>query len=514
MSYQNPVIPGFYPDPSVCRVNDDYYLVNSSFEYFPGVPLWHSRDLCSWEQIGHVLTRTSQLELGNCPASAGVFAPTIREHEGRFYMITTNVCWFPKGTPNFLVWTDDIHGEWSEPVPIEHMGIDPTLFFDDDGKVWYAGTGFDENGKQGIVLFEINPQTGKILSEKKYIWYGTGGRNPEGPHLYKKDGMYYLIISEGGTEYGHMVTAARSTSIWGPYESCPYNPILSHRDYDKSIFQCAGHADLVEAHDGKWYAVFHAVRPSAAQLHHIGRETMLAEVTWKDGWPLINSKEPVHALMEKDGSETYSVFENAFTDTFETVNPRWSWLRNPDMSHYHFGKGLVLEGSAVSLDDMASPVFIGVRQTQMELDAETEITVKGNGTAGMSVFHTNEHHYDLCVSAQNGGLAVCLKRRAADMRMVSENHFFPDTDHVTLKVHAERNQYTFCAGIKEESLEVIGTGSTQLLSTEVMKGTFTGCFFGMFAEGNVKACFPYFILSESEEQKEKNRAEAQREYPV
>jgi alpha-N-arabinofuranosidase len=163
MSYQNPVIPGFYPDPSVCRVNDDYYLVNSSFEYFPGVPLWHSKDLCSWEQTGHVLTRASQLELGNCPASAGVFAPTIREHDGRFYMITTNVCWFPKGTPNFFVWTDDIHGEWSEPVPIEHMGIDPTLFFDDDGKVWYAGTGFDETGKQGIVLFEINPQTGKIL---------------------------------------------------------------------------------------------------------------------------------------------------------------------------------------------------------------------------------------------------------------------------------------------------------------------------------------------------------------
>ncbi|MBR3350079.1 MAG: glycoside hydrolase family 43 protein [Solobacterium sp.] len=513
MPYQNPVIPGFYPDPSICRVNDDYYLVNSSFEYFPGVPLFHSKDLCSWKQIGHVLTRNSQLELGNCPASAGVFAPTIREHNGRFYMITTNVCWFSKGTPNFLVYTDDIHGEWSEPVPVAHMGIDPTLFFDDEGKVYYAGTGFDECGKQGIVLFEIDVTTGEIISEKKYIWYGTGGRNPEGPHLYKKDGTYYLIISEGGTEYGHMVTCARSTSIWGPYESCPYNPILSHRDYDKSIFQCVGHADMVEAENGKWYAVFHAVRPSAAQLHHIGRETMLVEVTWKDGWPFINNQEEIHALMS-NGSEAYTVFENAFIDTFATVNPRWTWLRNPDMSKYHFGNGLRLEGTEIKLDETSSPSFFGVRQTQMELDSVTEVSVTGTGTAGLTVFHTNEHHYDLCASPEKSGVSVFLRRRAADMRMVSEKYFFDNTDHVILKIHAERDHYTFFAGSSEDQMQEIGTGSTQLLSTEVMKGTFTGCSFGLFAEGEISAYFPYFRISESAEQKEKNRAEAQREYPV
>lgn len=514
MSYQNPVIPGFYPDPSICRVDHDYYLVNSSFEFFPGVPLWHSKDLYSWKQIGHVLTEESQLKLGNCPASAGVFAPTIREHNGRFYMITTNVNLFPEGTPNFLVWTDDIHGRWSDPVPIRHMGIDPTLFFDDDGKAYYAGTGFDEVNRQGIVLFEIDVTDGRILGEKKHIWYGTGGRNPEGPHLFKRNGMYYLIISEGGTEYGHMVTAARSSSIFGPYESCPYNPVLTHRDRDRSIFQCTGHADLVEAENGKWYAVFHAVRPSAAQLHHVGRETMLAGVTWKDDWPLINNREEIHALMKTDHRDAYTVFDNEFKDVFETVNPRWTWIRNPEMNHYQFGQGLMIEGTEISLDDTASPTFIGVRQTQMELDCITEVTVKGTGTAGLCVYHTNEHHYDLCVSAKGNGLAVCLRRRAADMRMISEEALFPDTEHLRLQIRAERDHYSFFAGISEEDMHWIGTGSTQLLSTEVMKGTFTGCFFGLFAENEITAHFPYFIISESAEQKEQNRAEKQREYPV
>ncbi|MBR2812190.1 MAG: glycoside hydrolase family 43 protein [Solobacterium sp.] len=513
MPYLNPILPGFYPDPSVCRKGYAYYLVNSSFEYFPGVPLWHSTDLKSWTQAGHVLTEDSQLELENCPASAGVFAPTIREHDGRFYMVTTNVNWFPKGTPNFLVWTDDISQRWSDPVPIQHMGIDPSLFFDDDGKAYYTGTGFDENGRQGIVLFQIDVSDGAVLSEKKHIWYGSGGRNPEGPHLYKKDGMYYLIIAEGGTEYGHMVTCARSSSVWGPYENCPYNPILSHRDHDKSSFQCVGHADLVETENGKWYAVFHAVRPSAAQLHHIGRETMLAEVTWKDGWPLIHDKEEIHAVMP-DERDCMSAFDSTFTELFETVHPRWAWLRNPHMENYQFGSGLTMQGTEVSLDETASPSWIGVRQTQMELDCSTAIRITGTGSCGLSVYHTNEHHYDLCACVKDQGISVTLRRRVSDMAVRSEEHFFPAADQVVMKIHAEREQYAFYAGKDEAHLDVIGTGSTQLLSTEVMKGTFTGCFFALFAEGDSTAHFPYFKVTESEEQKRKNRADAQREYPV
>ena len=248
MTYENPILPGFYPDPSICRVGEDYYLVNSSFEFFPGVPLWHSRDLLHWEQLGYVLTRESQLPLVDCRTSGGIFAPTIRYHDGRFYMITTNVT----GGGNFFVWTDDIRGEWSGPIWIDHQGIDPSLFWDADGKVYYTGTHTDENGNNCIGQFEIDLETGAKLSETKCIWYGTGGKCPEGPHMYRIGNWYYLMIAEGGTEYGHMETIARSRSVWGPFESCPHNPILTHRNAHRVEFQALGHADLVETPEGKW----------------------------------------------------------------------------------------------------------------------------------------------------------------------------------------------------------------------------------------------------------------------
>ena len=216
--YSNPVIPGFHPDPSVCKAGDDYYLVNSSFQYFPGVPLFHSKDLVHWEQIGNCLTRPSQLDLTNANSGSGIFAPTIRYNDGVFYMITTNV----SGKGNFLVHTTDPRSEWSEPVWLEQGGIDPSLYFE-DGKCFMVS-----NPDGYINLCEIDSMTGKQLSSSKRIWNGTGGRYAEGPHIYKKDGWYYLLISEGGTELGHKVTIARSRYIDGPYQGNPANPILTH----------------------------------------------------------------------------------------------------------------------------------------------------------------------------------------------------------------------------------------------------------------------------------------------
>jgi xylan 1,4-beta-xylosidase len=203
--YSNPVVAGFYPDPSVCRVGDDYYLVTSTFEYFPGVPVFHSKDLIHWTQIGHCLTRASQLPLANCAASGGIYAPTIRYHKGLFYMTTTHVT----GGGNFYVTAKDPAGEWSDPVYVKQGGIDPTIFFDGD-KTYFLSTA------DGITMSEMDLSTGQLTGLPRVIWRGTGGRYPEGPHLYKKDGYYYLLIAEGGTEYGHKVTIARSRSIWGP----------------------------------------------------------------------------------------------------------------------------------------------------------------------------------------------------------------------------------------------------------------------------------------------------------
>ena len=227
--FRNPIIPGFHPDPSIVRVGQDYYLVTSSFEFFPGVPIFHSRDLVHWRQIGHVLTRPSQLPLDGARASGGIFAPTLRYHDGTFYMITTNVT----GGGNFYVTATDPAGPWSEPVWLKGQGgIDPSLLFDDDGTVYFASNGGGPGASEGrgIYLSTLDPKTGALASRPRLVWGGTGKRYPEGPHLYHVNGYYYLLIGEGGTEYGHMVSIGRSRSPWGPYEACPRGPILTHRD--------------------------------------------------------------------------------------------------------------------------------------------------------------------------------------------------------------------------------------------------------------------------------------------
>ena len=515
-TYQNPIIPGFYPDPSICRVREDYYLANSSFDFFPGIPLWHSTNLVEWEQLGHVLTRESQAQLVGSSISGGIFAPTIREHQGTFYVVVTNVNLFPTGAPNFLVHTDDINGEWSEPMPIAHMGIDPTLFFDDDGTAYFAGVGFDEAGKQGIALFELDLQTGKALSETCFIWYGSGGRNPEGPHLYKKDGWYYLLLAEGGTEYGHMVTIARSQSVWGPYEACPWNPILTHRDDAGSIFQGVGHADLVDDPDGSWHMVCHAFRPSQAQLHHIGRETMLAPVAWVDGWPVVNGGEPLHAVMETEGSGEHAAFDVAFVDDFSSsqLAKRYCHVWNRVEENYEVGAGLTLRGGGTSLDDEAPVTFVGVRQQHMELTVDATLSVEGDGVAGITVFHNREQHYDLCAQRTEEGLLVWLRRRVVDLEVKSDSVSLPQCEALDLCFIAKRKGFEFYAGPSGDTLVMVGSGSTQLLSTEVWRGSFTGCLFGLFAEDAAIAYVTRFAVSESEEQRLLNRADEQRGYDV
>ena len=248
MKYLNPILTGCYPDPSICRAGDDYYLVNSTFEFFPGIPVFHSKDLLNWEQIGHCITRNSQLKLfEGCMNTSGLFAPTIRYHEGIFYVVVTNVSEEKEGSGNFYVWTKDPAGEWSEPIFLNTPGIDPSFFFDDDGKAYYIG-----NGSPEIYLRKMDFEQGKPVGETVKLWLGTGGAYPEGPHIYKKNGWYYLMISEGGTERCHMLTMARSKELEGPYEPCPNNPVMTNRSLRFKI-ESVGHADIVEDKNGNWW---------------------------------------------------------------------------------------------------------------------------------------------------------------------------------------------------------------------------------------------------------------------
>lgn len=259
----NPILSGFYPDPTMCRVNDDYYLCASTFCYYPGVPIFHSTDLVNWKQIGNVLDRPSQVPLKNPDiAGTGIYAPTLRYHDGTFYMITTNV---GEALGNFIVTAKDPAGPWSEPYPLESEGIDPSLFFDDDGKCYYCGTkprreGARYFGDNEIYIQELDLNTMKLTGESYPAWHGAlrGVEWPEGPHIYKINGWYYLLISEAGTGHMHSVTIARSKSLFEPFEGYPGNPILTHRHLGINYpIVNVGHPDIVQTQNGEcgWYVL-------------------------------------------------------------------------------------------------------------------------------------------------------------------------------------------------------------------------------------------------------------------
>jgi xylan 1,4-beta-xylosidase len=311
-----PIIPGFYPDPTVCRVDDDYYLAHSSFEYFPGAPIWHSRDLIRWTQIGHILTRRSQFARGDGRASSGLYAGTLRHHDGRFVYVTTNVSDYDGG--QLIVTADDPAGPWSEPVRVpEAIGIDPDLAWDDDGTCYlsWKAMSFTE-GEIGIRQAPLDISSGKFLAPAYPIWQGSGLAAAEGPHLYAIDGRWYLLLAEGGTERGHAVTVARGPHPSGPFEGCPANPILSHRSTIHPV-QNTGHADLVRAPGGGWAAVYLGARPRGwtPGFHVLGRETFLAGIDWVDGWPVLD--EDRYQVPRPD---------TGFTEVFGDSAPHLRWV--------------------------------------------------------------------------------------------------------------------------------------------------------------------------------------------
>lgn len=489
MAFTNPILPGFYPDPSVCRVGEDYYLVNSTFEYFPGVPVFHSRDLVHWQQIGHVLTRDSQLPLQECRPSGGIYAPTIRYHQGTYYLITTNV----SGGGNFIVTAKDPAGPWSDPIWLTVGGIDPSLFFEDDGTCYLQGID-STDGRSYICQTLIDPDSGKLLGETRMIWAGTGGRYPEGPHLYKINGMYYLLIAEGGTEYGHMVTIARSQSPWGPFESCPLNPILSHRNHGMSEIQGTGHADLIQAHDGSWWMVFLAFRQTLPMLHNLGRETFLAPVRWQDSRPIVHEGQAITRTMDVPTLPPAPVAPIPTRDDFNAAElaPQWVHLRNPQPGDYSLSQRpgwLRLRGNEHTLDSLASPAFVCRRQQHMECEVSTllrfEPTQEGE-EAGITVFYDATHHYDLAVTMQDDEKKIVLNKTVGDISIV-DNAIPYNGGVVVLQVRASRGQYEFFFTADGITLRA-GSGNTALLTSEACGVSFTGVMIGLYATGNGDPC--------------------------
>lgn len=484
--FRNPVVPGFHADPSICRVGDDYYLVNSSFEYFPGVPVFHSKDLIHWKQIGHVLTRKSQLKLDHARASAGIYAPTLRYHNGLFYMVTTLV----GGGGNFYVTAKNPAGPWSDPIWLDNAGMDPSLMFDDDGSVYY--TRHVGNGDGYIGQQKLDLKSG-LQGEMKEVWRGTGGVWAEGPHLYKIKGKYYVMIAEGGTSYEHRITIARSDSPWGPFESNPNNPILTHMNHPDNPFQALGHGDLVETPTG-WWVVFLGIRPQAGKFHHIGRETFLAPVTWKDGWPVINENKAIAVTMPAPKLPQHPWPQAPARDEFtgSKLGVQWEYVRNPYEENYSLTerKGFLrLKGTAVTMSNVDSPTFAAQRQSDFSARMSTKLSFnpKQEGEeAGLVLRGNDANHIEIGVTLRDGKRQVFLRKVLKRKEAEPVSYIDAGKGDLILTVKATPTSYEFfyrTAAGKDKSL---GTAPTRVLSTEEVGG-FTGVYAGPYATGNGKA---------------------------
>lgn len=498
--YNNPIIRGFNPDPSICRVGDDFYLVTSSFEYFPGLPIYHSKDLINWRQIGHCLDRESQLPLHDSPASGGLFAPSIRYHDGLFYVICTNV----SGGGNFYCTSSDPTGPWSEPIWVNIDSIDPDIFWDEDGKTYFV-----TQGNEGIRVTEIDIKTGKVLGPENLVWGGIGGRFPEAPHIYKKDGYYYLLLGEGGTEYAHSATIGRSKNLLGPYESCPMNPIITHcnRAGQGSPIQGIGHADFVQAADGSWWTVFLGFRVTQvySYYHVLGRETFLAPVDWpKGGWPQVNGNGTVSLDMNVPTLRPQP-FDKPLsrTDFNETkLGFDWQYFRNPIKENYSLteqkGK-LRISTSPYTLDDTKPASAILRRQTEHDFEASTNIELNSaaeNEEAGITLIQTNSHHYDFFIRKDKEKYILQLRVKVGSLNYIAAEQKLK-SNKINLKIVGTPLQYSFQYSDSQNGIyNELGKLDTRYLSTEVAGG-FTGVMIGLYTSSNgkptkAKAYFDWF----------------------
>lgn len=479
MDYSNPIIKGFYPDPSVCRAGDMFYLVCSSFQYFPGVPLFESKDLLQWKQIGHCLTRPSQIQLEKVTSSGGVFASTIRYQDGCFYMTTTN----NSTQQNFLVWTDDIYGEWSEAIVVDQKGIDPSLYFE-DGKTFFMSTGADDQGIEGIIMSEIDIQDGRKLTASRCIWQGTGGRYLEGPHIYQIGGRYYLLAAEGGTEYGHMVVYARGESLFGPYETDPANPILTNRDLGGYVIQGVGHGDLIQTEDRKWWLIHLGFRQIGQWLpyHHLGREVFLTPVAFGPDGRLTAGHNGTVLECFSDGpvSDTGVLPEKrvySFANTSWDID--WCYLRLPHRENYSLEKDrLQLRGTEITLDQADSPTFIGLRQKDFQVVITCDVTVSG-GEAGITLYMDESQHYDLAIRSNIDGYEIIERLNIGDVKAITHTAGLSG-NRVSLMIRAENEYYRFYYVENGEEI-LLGKAQTKYLSSEVARG-FTGVIIGLYAQ--------------------------------
>ena len=508
-TYFNPVIKGYYPDPSVCRKGDTYYLVNSSFAYYPGIPIFKSTDLVNWQQIGHVLNRPSQLNLDGLPISAGIYAPVIEynPHNDTFYLITTCV----GGIHNFLVTSRNPEQGWSDPIVLPKVGgIDPSLFFDDDGTAFIVHNDAPQgiplyDGHRAIWIHRFDTESNTTIGTPKMIV--DGGVNIstkpiwiEGPHLYKKNGSYFLMAAEGGTGSNHSEVIFRSDKPDGIFVPCHPNPILTQRhlpaDRNDAV-TCVGHADIIRDTQGQYWALFLGCLPYRSNLYNTGRETFLLPVSWHDGSPVIlDSNLPVPLKVDKDilmpqEKKMTGNFKRDYRFQSNGLDPELLMIRTPRNDFYRIGNGkLWLKPLSSSVNEISNPAFIGCRQYHANFSLETELTFTINSEnqfAGVVCFQNEKYRIDFGKCMIDGISSLILVRVAdgqskqiALLPLSAQQNRLP----IKLRIDGRGDFYTFSAFIDSITTPFFSAPvDATHLSTE-QAGGFTGTVIGMYASSN------------------------------
>ncbi|CAL4867019.1 Beta-xylosidase [Asticcacaulis sp. MM231] len=426
---RNPVLKGFNPDPSIVRVGEDYFIATSTFEWFPGIQIHHSRDLANWRLVNRPLQRPSQLDLRGVPDGCGIWAPCLTYTNGLFHLVYSVVLRYGRTTVsganglalrdfhNFLITASSVEGPWSDPVLLNSSGFDPSLFHDDDGQSYLLNMLWDHRPDRqhfgGIVLQPYNLAEKKLTGERRIIYAGTALGFTEGPHLLRRDGWYYLIVAEGGTGWGHAVTMARSRQIYGPYETCPHGPILTSRGRTQSGLQRAGHGDLVQARDGSWLIAYLCGRPLPGRRHCVmGRETALQPMRWRDdGWLETSDGKGTPELVSQS-PETVSVSaeSDSVRQDFDAVDlpAEFQWLRSPYPDRLFTlteRPGFLRLYGRESLGSHFEQALVARRVQDFCFDATTVLEYEPRNfqqSAGLVVYYNAAKYHYCCVTYDEG----------------------------------------------------------------------------------------------------------------
>lgn len=502
-SYRNPILAGFYPDPSITRAGNRFYLVNSTFAYFPGIPVSESADLVHWRQIGNVIDRPTQLSFDGLGVSRGVFAPSIEFHDGTFYVLNTAV----DSGGNFLSTTTNPAGPWSDPVWLPQIdGIDPSLFFD-AGKAYIVNNGPPQgtplyDGHRAIWIQQFDVASRKLIGPRKALVNGGVdiAKQPvwiEGPHLYRRGNWYYLMCAEGGTGPNHSQVILRSRSPWGPFIAFSGNPILTQRDLASDRpdpITNAGHADLIEAPDGSWWATFLASRSYGGTHYNTGRETFLLPVKWQNDWPVILRHgatvpyaAPGPSFMTR---EEQAPLSGNFTwrDDFDStsLNSAWLQVRVPKQQWIDLDsrKGsLTIRPLPATLDTLGNPSFLARRQQHTSFDASTALDLPaGRGVAaGIAAFQNENYWYFLGARRGADSMQLFVQQRKGAKVATIATATVAAGRHLTLKISGAASGYSFFYGVDDESWQLLlQNADATILSTDVAGG-FVGAVIGPYA---------------------------------